>query len=181
MMGAAATLVISQLMTTMYLAQIVSVAIAILVVLRAGPTRAYSLAIVSVIAACPALYYVFYLVRPAGFAEAVQPIAHNIYAGLFAGVSPVLLFWLFVPIMFAGLGRGTLNLVPWSVYNYLPDVDEAVTGQRREGIFAGVDDLSGAQAVAIRRHHGGDDGDAARRLQVGVPTSRPQARSMSSR
>ena len=43
------------------------------------------------------------------------------------------LFWLFVPIMFAGLGRGTLNLVPWIVYNYLPDVDEAVTGQRRAG------------------------------------------------
>ncbi|WP_219925098.1 MFS transporter, partial [Halomonas sp. ND22Bw] len=46
--------------------------------------------------------------------------------------------WLLGPIILAGLGRGTLNFVPWSVYNYLPDVDEAVTGQRREGIFAGV-------------------------------------------
>ena len=137
MMGAAATLVISQLMTVMYLAQIVSVAIAILVVLRAGPTRAYSLAIVSVITAC-ALYYAFSVIRPAGFAAAVQPIAHNIFAGLAGGVSPVLLFWLFVPVILAGLGRGTLNLVPWSVYNYMPDIDEAVTGQRREGIFAGV-------------------------------------------
>jgi oligogalacturonide transporter len=50
----------------------------------------------------------------------------------------MVLFWLFVPIILAGLGRGTLNFVPWSVYNYLPDIDEAVTGQRREGIFAGV-------------------------------------------
>jgi oligogalacturonide transporter len=61
------------------------------------------------------------------------------------------MFWLFVPIIFAGLGRGTLNYVPWSVYNYLPDVDEAVTGLRREGIFAGVMTLVRklSQAVAI--------------------------------
>jgi len=41
--------------------------------------------------------------------------------------------------------------VPWSVYNYLPDVDEAVTGQRREGIFAGVMTLvrKVAQSIAI--------------------------------
>ena len=38
----------------------------------------------------------------------------------------------------AGLGRGALNYIPWSVYNYMPDVDEIVTGRRREGAFAGV-------------------------------------------
>ncbi len=38
----------------------------------------------------------------------------------------------------AGLGRGALNYIPWSVYNYMPDVDELVTGRRREGAFAGV-------------------------------------------
>ena len=37
-----------------------------------------------------------------------------------------------------GLGRGALNYIPWSVYNYMPDVDEIVTGRRREGAFAGV-------------------------------------------
>ena len=63
----------------------------------------------------------------------------------------MLIFWLFVPILLAGLGRGTLNFVPWSVYNYLPDVDEAVTAQRREGIFAGVMTLVRklAQSAAI--------------------------------
>src|SRR4051812_34315960 len=41
-------------------------------------------------------------------------------------------------VVLAGLGRGALNYIPWSVYNYMPDVDEIVTGRRREGAFAGV-------------------------------------------
>ena len=41
-------------------------------------------------------------------------------------------------VVVAGLGRGALNYIPWSVYNYMPDVDEIVTGRRREGAFAGV-------------------------------------------
>jgi oligogalacturonide transporter len=41
-------------------------------------------------------------------------------------------------VIVAGLGRGALNYIPWSVYNYMPDVDEIVTGRRREGAFAGV-------------------------------------------
>jgi oligogalacturonide transporter len=149
MMGS--TLIISQIMTVMYAFQFISVAIAILVILRAGPVRAYSIAITSVIIGC-GLFYAFYVVRPAGYGAAVAGIEHNIFAGALSGaVPPTVLFWLFVPVMFAGLGRGTLNLVPWSVYNYLPDVDEAVTGQRREGIFAGVMTLVRklSQAAAI--------------------------------
>ncbi len=122
MMGA--TLVISKLMTTMYVAQLVSVVIAINVVIRTGPTVAYRIAI-GFVGAALLLYLGFYLHRPAGFAPG-------------QGLNAVTAFWLFAPIILAGLGRGTLNFVPWSVYNYLPDVDEAVTGQRREGIFAGV-------------------------------------------
>jgi len=38
----------------------------------------------------------------------------------------------------AGLGRGALNYIPWATYNYMADVDEIVTGRRREGAFAGV-------------------------------------------
>jgi oligogalacturonide transporter len=131
MMGA--TLVISQLMTTMYVAQLVSVMIAINVVIRTGPTAAYRMAI-SFVGAALLLFLAFYLIRPAGFAEGLTAMGGN----LFSAANPMVLFWLFVPIILAGLGRGTLNFVPWSVYNYLPDIDEAVTGQRREGIFAGV-------------------------------------------
>ncbi len=146
------TLVISQMMTTMYIVQFISVLIAIRVVLRAGPTRAYAFAITSFIVGC-ALYYAFYVLHPEGFSAAVKAIESNIFGGVLGGtISPTVIFWLFVPVIFAGLGRGTLNYVPWSVYNYLPDVDEAVTGQRREGIFAGVmtlvRKLSQAAAVA---------------------------------
>ena len=47
-------------------------------------------------------------------------------------------WWIFLPLVVAGLGRGGLNYIPWSVYNYMADVDEIVTGRRREGAFAGV-------------------------------------------
>ncbi|WP_184718786.1 MFS transporter [Caulobacter sp.] len=145
MMGA--TLVISQLMTTMYVAQLISVMVAVNVVIRTGPVVAYRIAI-SFFGAALALYLAFYLTKPAGFAEGLSALGGNLLGG---GASPFLLFWLFVPIILAGLGRGTLNFVPWSVYNYLPDVDEAVTGQRREGIFAGVMTLTRkvAQSGAI--------------------------------
>jgi oligogalacturonide transporter len=53
-----------------------------------------------------------------------------------AGVTD--LFWYCAVVVVAGLGRGALNYIPWSVYNYMPDVDEIVTGRRREGAFAGV-------------------------------------------
>ena len=120
LMGAAgATLAISQLMTVMYIAQLVSVMIAIRVVIKVGPLYAYRVAISLFIVAI-VLYAGLYLQQRGGAAEAPSAL------------------WLFLPIVLAGLGRGTLNFVPWSVYNYLPDVDEAVTGQRREGIFAGV-------------------------------------------
>jgi oligogalacturonide transporter len=48
------------------------------------------------------------------------------------------LYWYLAVVIVAGLGRGALNYIPWSVYNYMPDVDEVVTGRRREGAFAGV-------------------------------------------
>lgn len=147
MMGS--TLVISQIMSVMFLVQFISVMIAIPVVMSAGPTRAYAAAITCFILAC-LLYYGFYVAQPAGFGTAIKGIEHNIYFGAFK-VSPIISFWLFVPVILAGLGRGTLNFVPWSVYNYIPDVDEAVTGERREGIFAGVMTLVRklSQAIAI--------------------------------
>jgi oligogalacturonide transporter len=60
-------------------------------------------------------------------------------------------WWLLAPVIAAGLGRGGLNYIPWSLYNYMADVDEIVTGKRREGIFAGVMTFArkAAQAVAV--------------------------------
>jgi oligogalacturonide transporter len=151
MMGA--TLVISQLMTAMYVAQLISVMIAIRIVIRTGPVLAYRLAI-SCFSAALLLYLFFFLLRPAGFDAGLQALGGSTFAAFNPTsdrFSAGLLFWLFAPILLAGLGRGTLNFVPWSVYNYLPDIDEAVTGERREGIFAGVMTLVRklAQSLAI--------------------------------
>src|SRR5262249_24579925 len=66
------------------------------------------------------------------FAAAVIGIALLYYLGITD------LPWFLAVVVIAGLGRGALNYIPWSVYNYMPDVDEIVTGRRREGAFAGV-------------------------------------------
>ncbi|MDC7684960.1 MFS transporter [Asticcacaulis sp. BYS171W] len=130
------TSLIAGMMTMMYVAQLISVMVAIQVVIKTGPVLAYRIAI-SFVAASLILFLAFYLTQPAGFAAGLNGINGDLFAA-FSQSNFGVVFWLFVPIILAGLGRGTLNFVPWSVYNYLPDIDEAVTGQRREGIFAGV-------------------------------------------
>ncbi|OYW85416.1 MAG: MFS transporter, partial [Sphingobium sp. 32-64-5] len=106
--------VASSLLGTMYIVQFVAVAIASYVALRKSPSRAYQLAAVS-------------------FAIGVVALLVLWNAGV---RSTEALIW--VPIVFAGLGRGALNYIPWATYNYMADVDEIVTGRRREGAFAGV-------------------------------------------
>ncbi len=44
----------------------------------------------------------------------------------------------FVAAFVLGASRGGIYLVPWNIYNFIPDVDEALTRERREGIYAGV-------------------------------------------
>lgn len=42
-----------------------------------------------------------------------------------------------------GIGTGGVYYIPWTVYTFLADVDEAFTGRRREGIYAGAMTFSG--------------------------------------
>ena len=106
--------VASSLLGTMYIVQFVAVMIAINLALRSSPARAYQLAAIS-------------------FAIGAIVLLVMWNAGVRSGD---LLLW--VPIVLAGLGRGALNYIPWATYNYMADVDEIVTGRRREGAFAGV-------------------------------------------
>jgi len=99
--------------TWMACAQLISVLLTIGIALRIHPAPAYRLA--------TALF-------GAGIVGLLA-----LYA---AGVTDVR--WYLAVVVVAGLGRGALNYIPWSVYNYMPDVDEIVTGRRREGAFAGV-------------------------------------------
>jgi len=68
----------------------------------------------------------------------------------YLGMSDIYSLLLFISAV-AGLGRGGINYIPWNIYTYISDVDEAVTGQRREGIFAGVMTMTrkASQAGAI--------------------------------
>lgn len=68
----------------------------------------------------------------------------------YAGLSDVYSLLLLISAI-AGLGRGGINYVPWNTYTYIADVDEVITGQRREGIFAGIMTLTrkASQAGAV--------------------------------
>lgn len=48
-----------------------------------------------------------------------------------------------------GAARSGLYYIPWNIYSFIPDIDELVTQQRREGIFAGVMVLTRKSTVAI--------------------------------
>jgi len=97
----------------MAIAQLFSVFIAIWACLRFHPAPSYRVALLLFAAGVSGLLY--------------------LYA---SGVTDI--YWYCAIVVVAGLGRGALNYIPWSVYNYMPDVDEIVTGRRREGAFAGV-------------------------------------------
>ena len=47
------------------------------------------------------------------------------------------------------IGRSMLEFTPWNVYPFIPDVDEIVTQQRREGLFAAVMTFFRKTSVAI--------------------------------
>ncbi|TCM15429.1 oligogalacturonide transporter [Novosphingobium sp. PhB165] len=111
---AGTTAIASGLLGTMYIVQFVAVVIAINMALRASPSTAYQMAAASFAAGAITL------------------------VGLWIGGITATSHMVWIPIVLAGLGRGALNYIPWATYNYMADVDEIVTGRRREGSFAGV-------------------------------------------
>jgi oligogalacturonide transporter len=103
----------SNFMGTMAFAQLLAVALFIPLVLRYHPAPSYRVAV--------SLFAVGVL----GFIALYR-------------IAPAQAWWIYVAVIVAGLGRGGLNYIPWNLYNYMADVDEIVTGRRREGAFAGV-------------------------------------------
>ncbi|WP_426816567.1 MFS transporter [Winslowiella sp. 2C04] len=117
----------SNLMGTMAILQFVAVMGMIPLCIRLGPAPSYRLVVI--LFGCAALSY----------------------AGLwYAGMNDNLSLLLVISAV-AGLGRGGINYVPWNIYTYIADVDEVITGQRREGIFAGIMTLTrkASQAGAV--------------------------------
>jgi oligogalacturonide transporter len=104
----------SSLTAMMFFAQLISVACFIPLIVRIHPGGAY---------------------RVASSVYAIAIITMLVLAFVLPGKA---LAWMLIPVLIAGLGRGGLNYIPWNTYNYMADVDEIVTGRRREGVFAGV-------------------------------------------
>ena len=55
-------------------------------------------------------------------------------------------------VIIAGIyqvGRCVLEFTPWNVFPFIPDIDEMITRQRREGLFAAVMTFSRKTTVAI--------------------------------
>lgn len=138
---AGSTAIVGQLVGVTYIVQLIAVVLAINFALRLSPAAAYRFAALSF-----AIGVVIFLAM---------------YAAGYTATSA--LFWL--PVVFAGLGRGALNYIPWATYNYMADVDEIVTGRRREGRFRRVKDLR-AQDEPGARGDPGRAGDAGVGLRV---------------
>lgn len=117
----------SNLMGTMAIMQFVAVIAMIPLCIRFGPAPSYRMVVVL-------------------FGMGAISYAVLYYANL----SDVFSLLLLVSAL-AGLGRGGINYVPWNIYTYIADVDEVITGQRREGIFAGIMTLTrkASQAGAV--------------------------------
>ena len=56
---------------------------------------------------------------------------------------------LFVISAIYQMGRSLLEFTPWNVFPFIPDVDEIITRQRREGLFAAVMTFTRKSSVAI--------------------------------
>ena len=116
----------SNFMGTMAFAQLVAVAIFIPMCLRFHPAPSYRVAVT------------LFALGVLGFLALYR-------------LAPAQTALIYIPVIVAGLGRGGLNYIPWNVYNYMADVDEIVTGRRREGAFAGVMTFTRktTQAIAV--------------------------------
>lgn len=117
----------SNLMGTMAIMQFVAVIGMIPLCIRFGPAPSYRMVVV--------LF-------------GMSAISYGVL--FYAGLSDVFSLLLLISAI-AGLGRGGINYVPWNIYTYISDVDEVITGQRREGIFAGIMTLTrkASQAGAV--------------------------------
>ncbi|GKV79755.1 MULTISPECIES: MFS transporter [Pectobacterium] len=51
---------------------------------------------------------------------------------------PGTIYLVYAAAFFMGVGRSGSYYVCWNIYSFIPDIDEVLTGERREGIFAGV-------------------------------------------
>ncbi len=89
--------------------------------------------------------------RPYRIALTIVCLSVLAYTGLyFLGWSQqATLIALFAITAVFGIGTGGVYYIPWTVYTFLADVDEVLTGRRREGIYAGAMTFAGKLARSV--------------------------------
>lgn len=60
-----------------------------------------------------------------------------------------MMVWLLIVGLIYQVGRQTLEFTPWNVFPFIPDLDEIVTKQHREGIYAAVMTFVRKSTVAV--------------------------------
>ena len=103
------------------LLQLVSTAIFIMICVKHGFSKPYILALGIVVFSVAGYTLLYVLNLPSQYATVAM---------------------LAITVVF-GIGTGGVYYIPWTVYTFLADVDEAFTGRRREGIYAGAMTFSG--------------------------------------
>ncbi|AKA67615.1 MFS transporter [Clostridium scatologenes] len=71
------------------------------------------------------------------------------FYGVYIGGMGSQIVVLFIISTIYQMGRSLLEFTPWNVFPFIPDVDEIVTRQRREGLFAAVMTFTRKSSVAI--------------------------------
>jgi oligogalacturonide transporter len=71
------------------------------------------------------------------------------FYGLYVGHLGSNIVLLFVIGTIYQVGRSLLEFTPWNVFPFIPDVDEMITRQRREGLFAAVMTFTRKSSVAL--------------------------------
>ncbi|MCE3201627.1 MFS transporter [Paenibacillus sonchi] len=94
-------------------------------IIKFGPSRLYTVSYSSMIL-CLAGFYMIYLYDPSS-KIAIMYVLAVVYQ----------------------MGRSLLEFTPWNVFPFIPDVDEAVTQKRREGLFAAVMTFGRKTTVAL--------------------------------
>jgi oligogalacturonide transporter len=116
----------SNLLAFMYIFQLAGVAIATYVTVRVSPGMAFR------------IVATLFMISIFGYLAVYGIGGGNVVS-------------LYVVSAIAGLGRGGINFIPWNNYTFVPDVDEIISGDRREGVFAGFMSFlrKSSQALAI--------------------------------
>lgn len=91
---------------------------------------------------CVALFITLCLKLGNGISYRIAQTFMLLSVGLFLSIHlfslPYTSWLVLVAAMLMGIGRSGSYYVCWNIYSFIPDVDEMLTGKRREGIFAGV-------------------------------------------